>query len=999
MVPKPRPRTISLEPISKRSKKRKIVVVTQPPTASGSTTVIPAGSAGIPGAMSTISFASGGGSSDRQHDNATLSERGSARDSAHGTIQFEDNEQDAYAEGRSRTSRASQPRSPTHTDIRSEISVDSVTSGGSESRSRSSGIVGAAAGSGTGSGSGPGVGTGSGTGAGSNIIRLSSPTSSHAPASIAGHSAVSTTGTNTSSSTITNPAAGSSNNGNSTSGNGYRSHNLLPLSSVSTTTISGVIDDRTITATIDLLKGGCLPGEVVSVKVSVQHVKRIKSLHGVVVTLYRQGRIDSAPPEYMFPSAGTSIAEEDEGANGEGAGSNGVLTNGSISGSHQHPDIDGEPSEPQSQKQKKQKEKEVKEKAKQLKDRQKDKERSHKSSKDKKGSGGSSNGSTKLENYYPKSKTGLGGLSLMSAGTCSVFRKDLSQSFSPLIIDPRTLQSSVTASVRMPEDAFATIKGVPGDMISFKYQLEVIVDLGGKLAGLLQSGVGPAGPNLVSNSSNPYDGKPMLAPTSTLWSGGSNMIDTDQLRRQKGVIFVAFEVVVGTTDTSRQRGRGLKGVVLSPDVQQKPDQQQQQQQQPLPYVSHHPPDWYPEDRKGSYPQQPQQPPYPSWPANGTASGSGAAGPSNAPPGPPDDPYYQQHQHDPYYQYPQQPGYDAHNYHHRGPNYDYYDDPGSPASGAPARPPYIDHGQPSSQAPQYVPTAEMLAAERDPNMTEKERIRRAEQRLLPSQPGQPSGTSGASGASALASAPVDNGGEGSSSSASANRHAPSVPTAPSLDELTAYGPSARPFDADSGPGPAQPPSEDKQELERRRLLAEASAPPTFPEDYEDVGPSSSSRGSRAARNAYAAGPSGSSSSSARAPNGGRATVASPSAPSAPSAPVLEEEDGHHHQYNQSPAYAHPSPPLSPAVAGPSAPPTTSSSALAPSAPPADAVLDGDIAGPATAPPAEDVDAAPEDTTDEDRYGRHYTYGPSSGPEASHGSSSAAEHAEPLPRYER
>ncbi|KAL1894418.1 ph-response sensor protein [Sporothrix stenoceras] len=994
-VPKPRPRTISLEPISKRSKKRKIVVVTQPPTATGSTTVIPAGSAGVPGAMSTISFASGGGSSDRQHDNATLSERGSARDSAHGTIQFED-EQEGYAEGRSRTSRVSQPRSPAQTDIRSEISVDSVTSGGSESRSRSSGIVGAAGGSGSGSGSGPGAGPGSGTGAGSNIIRLSSPTSSHAPASTAGHSAVSTTGTNTSSSTITNPAAGS-NNGNSTSGNGYRSHNNpAPLSSVSTTTISGVVDDRTITATIDLLKGGCLPGEVVSVKVSVQHVKRIKSLHGVVVTLYRQGRIDSAPPEFMFPSAGTSIAEEDEGANGEGGGGNGVLINGSISGSQPHPDLDGEPSEPQSWKQKKQKEKEVKEKAKQLKDRQKDKERGHKSRKDKKGSGGSSNGSTKLENYYPKSKTGLGGLSLMSAGTCSVFRKDLSQSFSPLIIDPRTLQSSVTASVRMPEDAFATIKGVPGDMISFKYQLEVIVDLGGKLAGLLQSGVGPAGPNLVSNSSNPYDGKPMLAPTSALWSGGSNMIDTDQLRRQKGVIFVAFEVVVGTTDTSRQRGRGLKGAALSPDVQQQPDQQQvllqqQQQQQPLPYLSHHPPNWYPEDRKGPYQQQPQQPPYPSWPENGTASGSGAAGPSTASPGPPDDPYYQQHH--PYYQYPQQSGYDNQNYHHphhHGPNYDYYDEPGSPSTGAP-RPPYIDHGQ-SSQAPQYVPTAEMLAAERDPNMTEKERIRRAEQQLLPSQPGQP----------LEVSAPADNG-EGSSSG-STNRHALSVPTAPSLDELTAYDPSAPPFDADAGSGPAQPPSEDKQELERRRLLAEASSPPTFPEDYDDVGPSSSSRGSRATRAAYAAGPSGSSRSGARAPSfsGGRATVAGPSAPSAP---VLEEEDGHHQQYNQSPAYSHPptvAPPPSSSpfpsvpVAGPSAPPA---SAFAQTAPPADAVLDDDIAGPATAPPAEDVDVAPEGTTDEDRYGRHYTYGPGSGTEAAHGSNGAAEHAEPLPRYER
>lgn len=912
-------------------------------------------------------------------------------------MQTEDNEQDAYAEGQSRTSRASHPRSPAPTDIRSEISVDSVTSGGSESRSRSSGIVGAAGGSGSGSGSGPGAGPGSGAGAGSNIIRLSSPASSHAAMSTAGHSAATTTGTNTSSSTITNPAAGS-NNGNSTVGNGHRSHNSAPLSSMSTTTIGGAVDDRTITATIDLLKGGCLPGEVVSVKVSVQHVKRIKSLHGVVVTLYRQGRIDSAPPEFMFASAGTSIAEEDEGPSGEGGGSNGILVNGSTLGPQQHPDLDDEQLEPQSRKQKKQKDKEANEKAKQVRDQKKDKERSHKSSKDKKSGGGSRNGSAKHENYYPKSKTGLGGLSLMSADTCSVFRKDLSQSFSPLIIDPRTLQSSVTASVRMPEDAFATIKGVPGEMISFKYQLEVIIDLGGKLAGLLQSGIGPAGPNLVNNSSNPYDGKPMLAPTSALWSGGSHMIDTDQLRRQKGVIFVAFEVVVGTTDTSRQRGRGLKGTALSPDVQQQSDQQQlllqqqqQQQQPPLPYVSHHPPDWYPEDRKGPYPQ-PRQPPYPSWPANGMASGSGAAGPSNAPPGP-----YQQHH--PYYQYPQQPDYDNHDFHHHPhhePNYGYYDDAGSPSTGAP-RPPYIDHGH-NSQAPQYVPTAEMLAVEHNANLSEKERIRRAEQRLLPSQPGDPSQPG--PGQSAVAE-PVDSGEVGSS----ANRHVPTAPTAPSLDELTAFSnrSSAPPFDADSGPGPAQPPSEDKQELERRRLLAEASAPPDFPDDYEDAGPSSSSRGGQATR-AYAAGPSCSAGAGMSSFNDGSGAVASPSAPSAP---ALEEEDGHHQQYNQTPAYRHPpaassSSLLSAPAAGPPAPPAL---ALAPSAPPAEALLGGDIASPtvaagaATAPLAGDVDPAAEGTTDEDRYGRHYTYGPGTSPEAAHGSSAAGEHAEPLPRYER
>ncbi|CAK7204440.1 ph-response sensor protein [Sporothrix eucalyptigena] len=970
-VPKPRPRTISLEPISKRSKKRKIVVVTQPPPPllTNSTAGTQSGGSGVLGAMSTISFASGGGSSDR-HDNATLSERGSARDSAHETIQTEDIEQDGYTEAQSRTSRTSHPRSPAPTDIRSEISVESVVSGGSETRSGngSGGLFGAAGGSGSGSGFGSARGTGSGTGGGSNIIRLSSPAGSHAATSTAGHSAATTTGTNTSSSTITNPAPGSS----SATGNGHRHHTFAHVQSVSTTTISGVVDDRTITATIDLLKGGCLPGEVVSVKVSVQHVKRIKSLHGVVVTLYRQGRIDSAPPEYMFPSAGTSIAEEDEAANAIST------SNGFLNGSIAEGDANDDQSQPQSRKQKKLKEKEDKEKAKQQKERQKDKERS-KGSKDKKSS---SNGAAKPENYYPKSKTGLGGLSLMSAGTCSVFRKDLSQSFSPLIIDPRTLQSSVTASVRMPEDAFATIKGVPGDMISFKYQLEVIVDLGGKLASLLQSGVGPAGPSLVSNSSNPYDGK--LPATSALWGGGSHMIDTDQLRRQKGVIFVAFEVVVGTTDTTRQRGRGLKGIT---DGQQQALFQQQQQQQPQqppqPYVSHHPPDWYPEDRKGSYQQhphqhQPQEPPYPSWPGNDMASGSAAVGPSSGPTGPPvDDPYY--HQHRPYHQYdqyPQQPDYNDHNYHHlphHGPHYDYHNDSGSPSAARAPHPPYIDRGLSSARAPQYVPTAEMLAAERDTNLTEKERIRRAEQRLLPSQP--------------PTTAPVGNG-EGSSSGA--NRHAPSAPSAPSIDELDAFavgGPSAPPFE-DGSPGPSQPPTEDKQELERRRLLAEASAPPEFPEDYDEVGPGVGSSSRARATRAYMAGVGISGSGAGPGFASGSGAVASPSAP------VFEEEDGHHLQYNQNPASASTPSASSVPGAGPSAPSARPVSALVPSAPPAEAL---DDTGAPSAPPADEVEEAAEGTTDEERYGRNYTYGPSFRPGAA--SSTAAEHAEPLPKYER
>ena len=67
----------------------------------------------------------------------------------------------------------------------------------------------------------------------------------------------------------------------------------------------------------------------------------------------------------------------------------------------------------------------------------------------------------KYEDYYPRSVTGLGGLSLSGAGSSHVFRKDLSQTVLPLIVDPNTLTADVTGKVGVPEEAFPTIATVP----------------------------------------------------------------------------------------------------------------------------------------------------------------------------------------------------------------------------------------------------------------------------------------------------------------------------------------------------------------------------------------------------------------------------------------------------------------------------------------------------------------------------------------------------------
>ncbi|KAK4105530.1 hypothetical protein N658DRAFT_416106 [Parathielavia hyrcaniae] len=476
--------------------------------------------------------------------------------------------------------------------------------------------------------------------------------------------------------------------------------------------------ERTITATVELPKGGCLRGDVVPIKISVQHIRQIKSMHGVIVTLYRLGRIDSSPPLLLkeLPESEARRLEKEE--------------------------------------------------------------------------------------YYPKSKTGLGGLSLTSAGSCSVFRKDLSQAFAPLIIDPDTMTASLTASVRVPPDVFPTIKGVPYEMISFKYQIEVIVDLGGKLANQIQSfktsgpGASPvAGPLGVAGS--PYD---TGAPSLTAW--GTNIIDTDRLRRQKGVICVVFEVVVGTTDSSRLRGKGP--MKPEPSVCTLPVQREagmdegartgRQPWQTLPYdEDDYPPGDYPLEYTPSPHTQPPRP-YPGW--------------DSAPPQP-------------------------------------------------------------LPAPDYIPPP---IIQDESSLTEKERVRRAEQRLLPSQPLPDEPVAGPSNSHPPNDEDIYD----------ADNRPPTPAAGPSRDQETAYptqeeqsaGPSA-PTLEDLSNGTEAHPSEDKQELERRRLLAEASAPPGVPEDCDNGA------------------------SSGAAPSAPPlAPLAGPSAPPddlEPSAPVLDDEESYGPQY--------------------------------------------------------------------------------------------------------
>jgi hypothetical protein len=241
------------------------------------------------------------------------------------------------------------------------------------------------------------------------------------------------------------------------------------------------VKGKTITATIDVLKGGFLGGDQIPIRVTVNHNKHVRSLKGIIVTLYRQARVDMHP---ALPIATNSKGDR-----------------------------------------------------------------------------------TKSEDYYPKSRTGLGGLSLSSAGSSHTFRKDLGQSFAPLFVDPRTLTADIKCSVRVPDDVFPTISNVPGAMISFKYYVEVVVDIQGKLTGLDRM-VSNAGVVTVPTSTASTPGGLGLddAAGNTFSTWGGNFVDTDGIRREKGVVSSLFEIIVGTKNSERN-GKRKQTQGLAPNGQ------------------------------------------------------------------------------------------------------------------------------------------------------------------------------------------------------------------------------------------------------------------------------------------------------------------------------------------------------------------------------------------------------------------------------------------------
>ncbi|KAI5783306.1 hypothetical protein FPQ18DRAFT_266829 [Pyronema domesticum] len=172
-------------------------------------------------------------------------------------------------------------------------------------------------------------------------------------------------------------------------------------------------------------------------------------------------------------------------------------------------------------------------------------------------------------------------------GAASTFRKDLNQSIHTFIIDPVTLTTVIKANIRVPPDVFPTITNVPGGAVEFRYWIEVMMDLGGKLNDQDLSSASVILPGLPRPTGGPEGEIPK---TAGLSSEGGVMIETERIRRrEKSVIVCKFEVIVGTIDTGK-KGKVQQTVIVPNDVEMPvpsspvsitvaPQPQQQQQQQ------------------------------------------------------------------------------------------------------------------------------------------------------------------------------------------------------------------------------------------------------------------------------------------------------------------------------------------------------------------------------------------------------------------------------------
>ena len=344
------------------------------------------------------------------------------------------------------------------------------------------------------------------------------------------------------------------------------------------------------------------------------------------------------------------------------------------------------------------------------------------------------------EEIFPKSKTGLGALQFANGDPSRLYRMDLFQNSTFMIVDPSTLTADARTSITIPPSVIPTIDNVPGDMISLRYYVEVILDLCGKLSvGRFLPSLTSHGPSFsyVANAQTGLDNEP-----------GTSILDTSEIRRTKSIISFKFPLVVGTRDS----GRDIESAGQAADIEAFDPTQ--------------------------YHSQPYSDEQYEWDHNDEIAN-------------------------------QQFWYDEQQEHLQ---------------------PYEHHGFDPAQTPappHFAPPPPL-----DEDLDEKTRLRRQEEFLLPSQPPQEGESSGSAQGLAPSAPfiPEDNHLDISATSRNDPLISPSGMSTRSGDTVreapsAPTGDSAGPDDTTFG--------DDKQELERQRLMSRASAPPTGADEHNGV----------------------------------------------------------------------------------------------------------------------------------------------------------------------
>lgn len=117
------------------------------------------------------------------------------------------------------------------------------------------------------------------------------------------------------------------------------------------------------------------------------------------------------------------------------------------------------------------------------------------------------------------------------------YRKDLSQSIVPLVLDLKTFKGDISTTLKIPPDCFPTIMS---PTLSFQYFVEVLINL--------SANTKPATTNYNMNSTNslPLKKMDLTEEDISFTDAVKPMVNVDNLKKMKNVITVTNEVIIGT---------------------------------------------------------------------------------------------------------------------------------------------------------------------------------------------------------------------------------------------------------------------------------------------------------------------------------------------------------------------------------------------------------------------------------------------------------------------